>query len=400
MKSYLRFLYAHRRLLLFGLLLTFFSSFGQTFLISLYVPSLEQYFNLSNTQISSFYATATIASAFTLPWVGKLVDTVPLRRFILLVVMGLVVACLGFSFIEASLLLIPVFYGLRLFGQGLMSHTSITTMARAFEANRGKAIGFATTGHSFGEAILPFLASLAILHFGWRTAFRLEALLLFVVVLPILLLLLRGQDKTILFPKVAHKNTQRTSRNPLILFGDFKFWIILPSVFIWGFMNTAIFFYQIKFGASRGWAPEWMAASLAIYALGGAFSMLVAGPFVDRLTAKSLFPLALIPYLVGVLFLSFGENRLIYPMSLLFLAMSNGAGSTIKNALFAEVYGTEIIGAVRSMFTTIMVFSTALGPLSFGLLLDAGWTFGQVFLLSGGVLLAIIIWSLALYRRL
>jgi MFS family permease len=110
--------------------------------------------------------------------------------------------------------------------------------------------------------------------------------------------------------------------------------------------------------------------------------------------------LALIPYLVGVLFLSFGENRLIYPMSLLFLAMSNGAGSTIKNALFAEVYGTEIIGAVRSMFTTIMVFSTALGPLSFGLLLDAGWTFGQVFLLSGGVLLAIIIWSLALYRRL
>jgi MFS family permease len=221
-----------------------------------------------------------------------------------------------------------------------------------------------------------------------------------VVVLPILLLLLRGQDKTILFPKVAHKNTQRTSRNPLILFGDFKFWIILPSVFIWGFMNTAIFFYQIKFGASRGWAPEWMAASLAIYALGGAFSMLVAGPFVDRLTAKSLFPLALIPYLVGVLFLSFGENRLIYPMSLLFLAMSNGAGSTIKNALFAEVYGTEIIGAVRSMFTTIMVFSTALGPLSFGLLLDAGWTFGQVFLLSGGVLLAIIIWSLALYRRL
>lgn len=400
MQSYLRFLYANRGLLFFGLLLTFFSSFGQTFLISLYIPSLEQYFSLSNTQISSLYATATIASAFTLPWIGKLVDVMPLRRFIVLVVLGLVVACLGFSFIEASLLLIPVFYGLRLFGQGLMSHTSITTMARAFEADRGKAIGFATTGHSLGEATLPFLVSLTILHFGWRTAFRLEALLLFALILPVLLWLLRGQDETVLVPQETESKVHRTSRNPLLLLGDFKFWIILPTVFIWGFMNTAIFFYQIKFGASRGWSAEWMAASLAFYALGSASAMVIAGPFVDRLTAKRIFPFALFPYVIGVLFLSYGQAKMIYPLSLLFLAISNGAGSTIKNALFAEVYGTKIIGAVRSMFMTIIVFSTALGPLSFGILLDAGWTFGQVFLLSAGVLTGIIIWSLVLYRRL
>ncbi|HKK77529.1 MAG TPA: MFS transporter [Saprospiraceae bacterium] len=400
MQGFWRFLYKNWSLLFFGLLLTFFSSFGQTFLISLYIPSLEQFFSLSNTEISSMYATATMASAFTLPWLGKLVDTLPLRRFVLLVILGLVVACLGFSFIQLSLLLIPAFYGLRLFGQGLMSHTAITTMARAFEADRGKAIGISTTGHSMGEAILPFLISLVILNAGWRTALRIEALLLFVLVLPLLLILLRGQSKPVLYPRVDESSKQGTSRNPLLLFKDRKFWIIGPTVFILGFMNTAVFFYQLKFGASRGWAPEWMAGSLAFFALGGALSMVIAGPFVDRLSAKRLFPLVLFPYLIGVLLLALGQSRLIYPLALVCLAVSNGAGSTIKNALFAEVYGTEIIGAVRSMFTTIMVFSTALGPLSFGLLLDAGWSFGQVFLLSAAVLLAIIIWSWLRYKRL
>ena len=66
---------------------------------------------------------------------------------------------------------------------------------------------------------------------------------------------------------------------------------------------------------------------------------------------------------------------------------------TIKNSLFAEIYGTEIIGAVRSVFTTLIVFSTALGPISFGLLLDGGWTYASVFWLSVVVLLLIVAWS-------
>lgn len=400
MQEFRRFLFRNKSLLLFGLLLTFFSSFGQTFFISLYIPSLEQFFHLSNTGVSSMYATATMAAAFTLPWLGRLVDTWPLRRFVGLVLLGLVVSCLGFSWIGRSFLLIPAFYGLRLFGQGLMSHTSITTMARAFESDRGKAIGLATTGHSLGEATLPFLLSLLILHTGWRTALRVEGLILLLLVLPVLLWLLRRQDASILEPVTSGSSRSAALRNPLVLLKAGKFWIIAPTVFILGFLNTAVFFYQLKFGAARGWSAAWMAGSLAFFAIGGATSMVLAGPLVDRLSARRLFPLVLFPYFGGVLLLAVGQSPWVYPLALLCLAFSNGAGSTIKNALFAEVYGTEVIGAVRSMFTMMMVFSTALGPLAFGLLLDAGWTFGQVFWLSGAVLLGIISWSGWRYRRL
>jgi MFS family permease len=119
-----------------------------------------------------------------------------------------------------------------------------------------------------------------------------------------------------------------------------------------------------------------------------------SGPLVDSLSARRLFPFVLLPYILGVIILALLSHPMSYPLALILIAISNGGGSTIKNALFAEVFGTEIIGTVRSVFMTIIVFSTALGPISFGLLLDAGWSYGQVFWLSAAVLVGIIVWSL------
>jgi hypothetical protein len=83
MRGFWSFIRANQYLLLFGVVLTYFSSFGQTFLISLYIPELGAAFDLSNTGLSSLYAVATMASAFTLPWLGRLVDTQPLKTFFL-----------------------------------------------------------------------------------------------------------------------------------------------------------------------------------------------------------------------------------------------------------------------------------------------------------------------------
>ncbi len=396
MHPFWTFLRNNKYLLLFGILLTYFSSFGQTFLISLYIPELGKVFDLSNTGLSSLYAIATMGSAFTLPWVGRLVDTLPLRKFSFVVVTGLLLACLLLSFAVHPLLVLLGFFGLRLFGQGLMSHTSISTMARAFVRDRGKAISIATLGHPLGEATLPLLISLLIAGLGWRSSLQLSALSLLVLVFPLIILLLKNQERKLLFPQPLEEEQARKSKNPFRVFRERSFWVIAPAVFILGFMNTALFFFQIKLGNSRGWDPSWVAGSLSVFALASALSMTGAGPLVDRLSARRMFPYILISYLAGLLVLAFFDHPLSYPAALIFLAISNGGGSTVKNALFAEVFGTEVIGTVRSVFTTVMVFSTALGPLSFGLLLDAGWSYGQVFLWSAIVVVLIIGWSFRL----
>lgn len=380
-------------LLAFGLLLTFFSSFGQTFLLSLYVPAIEALLNISNTAFGSLYAAATLSSAFTLPWLGGRFDRMPLRNYTLMVLVGLIAALLLLSSAGHLVTVVVAFYGLRLFGQGLMSHTAVSAMARYFEANRGKAIGIATLGHPIGEATLPLLVTLLIGGFGWRSTLQFSALSIVVVVLPATLLLLRGaRSRLEKFEAGNDINTEATgSQSIWQLMSERRFWIITPLVFMTGYTNTALFFFQLKLGDARGWSPEWVAGSLSAFALASALGMSGAGPLVDRFSGRQLFPGYMIPYVAGLLILVFFHQPIAYPAALLLMGLANGSGSTIKNAMLAEIYGIQIIGKVRSVFTTIMVISTALGPISFGILLDAECSYSWIFSLVAGVIVLTIV---------
>ena len=369
-------------LLAFGLLLTFFSSFGQTFLLSLYVPSIERLLGISNTVFGSLYAAATLSSAFTLPWLGGRFDKMDIRRYTFMVAAGLAAALLLLSFSANVIMVVIAFYGLRLFGQGLMSHTSVSAMARYFSNNRGKAIGIATLGHPAGEASLPLLITLLIGAIGWRMTLRASALSILVLVLPLSLwLLYRSRERLVQYSQAAHKAGTQLAEDIGLwqLLREGRFWIIAPLGFIIGYTNTAIFFFQLKLGEARGWSPEWVAGSLSAFAIASALGMAGSGPLVDRLSARRLFPAFLLPYLLGLGILITYRQPISYPIALLFMGLSNGAGSTVKNALLAEIYGVQIIGRVRSVFTTVMVVSTGLGPITFGIMLDADWPFALIF---------------------
>ena len=402
MQSYRSFVASNAQLLGFGFLLALFSAYGQTFLISLYVPEISKTFNLNNTEISSMYATATLASAFTLPWIGRYIDIWPLKRFTLGVITGMFIALLALSFAYNPITVMIGFWGLRLTGQALMGHTSVTTMARAYDQDRGKAISIASVGHPAGEVIFPIVFAYLINQYGWRLPLQFSALSLLILVIPLVFLLLRNVDLAILFPKPSSENQSTEASNlvysPWKLLISKSFWVLLPGIIFLGAINTAIFFFQIQFGTSRGWSESWVAGSIAAFAIASALNMLVSGPLVDRLSGQRLFPFFLIPYLIGLVLLASFEAKIIYPISLFFMGASNGLGKTITNALYAEIFGTTSIGSVRSIFATVGVFATALGPISFGILLDKGVDYSTILYIFAGLSVLIMVWSIQVWK--
>ncbi len=375
------FIQTNAPLLGYGLLFVFASSFGQTYLLSLYVPSIEAFLNISNTQFGSLYAVATIGSAITLPWLGSWFDRTSLRSYSLFVAVGLAISLFLLSFSTHFVLVLLAFYGLRLFGQGLSGHTAISAMARYFERNRGKAIGLASLGYPLGEALLPVGIALLIAASGWRTALQFSGGFVVLAIIPLALFLISKSAQRInaYHGQQAAANTVSKNLKIKLLLSQSRFWRIAPVLFLLGFTNTAIFFFQLKLGESRGWSPEWVAGSIAAFALAGAFGMLGSGLLVDRFSGKRLFPYYLVPYIIGLLVIVFFHQPLAYPIALALLGLANGMGSTINNALMAEVYGTAVIGQIRSLFTTVMVASTALGPIAFGVLLDAQVSFSAIY---------------------
>jgi MFS family permease len=116
----INFIYKNIHLLFFGFLIAFSSGFGQTFFISLFSNDFRQTFDLTNTEFGSLYSIATVMSAITIIWAGKLIDTVSLKKYTLVIVLGLALTCLMASIVFNIFFLFLTIYFLRLFGQGLM----------------------------------------------------------------------------------------------------------------------------------------------------------------------------------------------------------------------------------------------------------------------------------------
>jgi len=167
-----------------GFLLTFFSSFGQTYFISLSAGEIRAEYGLSHGGFGTLYMLATLASAATLPQIGKIVDRISVASTVLLAAPVLAIACLLMAWSTSLVLLVLSVYLLRLFGQGMFTHIAMTAMGRWFAAQRGRAISLTAIGVNFGEALFPisFVGVAALV--GWRGSWLVAAGVLLLIALP------------------------------------------------------------------------------------------------------------------------------------------------------------------------------------------------------------------------
>lgn len=373
---YLNFIRSSPRFLTFGFLVAAFSSFGQTFFIGLFGGQVRDAFVLSHGEFGTIYSLATVASAATMVWLGRLIDRVDLRLFTTLVCLGMVVACFVMGSAPMIAALGVAIYLLRLTGQGLMSHIAITAMARYYDAGRGKALSLAALGHPTGEAVLPIVTVGVIAALGWRQTWFAIGLLLAAVLIPLMLWLLRGHaarhqryHQTMMGEDSQHRRGDWTLSAVL---RDPRFYLVIPGLMAPAFIVTGVFFHQAHLVESKGWSMAWFAGTFVAYAAATVAASLLAGPVVDRLGALRFLPFYLLPLGAALLCLAGAQAPWAALAFMLLAAMTAGAGHPITGALWAEAYGVSHLGAIRSLHHALMVFGTALSPAAMGLLIDRG----------------------------
>lgn len=391
--NYFSFVKKNNKLLSFGLVMTCLSGYGQTYLLALYIPYLIEDFSLQNAQISVYYMVATIASAFLLPHIGKFIDNVSLKKYSFMATLIFVLAMLLMSFNIYWFMLPVAFFGLRMAGQGLFSHIAITSMSKYFSKGRGKAISLASLGHPFGQAILPIMVVAMINVFGWRESLLVNA----AVVLIIVLLFFRFviDEKKLVVHEEGEKQGQEHDKDipQWEIMKSPRFWLLAPNLFVLSFVVTGLFFYQFAIADFKGWTLEWMAVGLTFYAIAGSMAILFAGPLIDKYTSRRFFPFYLIPFLMAILSIwLIAPSWGIFPYMIL-MGASAGFGNAIISALQVELFGVNYIGKVRSIFASIMVLSSAIGPAVFGVVVDAGYSFDMVFVGSALLMFLIIVLS-------
>lgn len=373
----LTFLRDNGRWLSAGFLLTMFSSFGQTFFIGLSGLEFQKRFDLTGGEFGLIYMAATLASALTLPWLGRSVDIMRGGKIAGLVMPGLGFSCLIVAWSPHIAGFILGLYLLRLLGQGMLTHIAQTEIGRSFAANRGRAISLIVPGHQAGEAILPVAFVAFSFWLGWQYAWSAAAILIFLVGTPLVVGLLSKPrlPHSADIETVALKQSRDWTRGEVLR--DPYFYLLLIGVLVPPFIGTTIFFHQGHLILVRGYDPLAFAAAFPLMAATTVVFGLWCGQLIDRFGAVRLLPFLLIPmFCASIAAAAVTPIWGIYLFMFLF-GISYGLTSTMFGALWPEVYGIKYLGAVRSLIVSAMVLATAVGPGLTGALIDRGYTLPQ-----------------------
>lgn len=376
MASFLIFLRLNAHWLAVGVMLTFLSSFGQTFFISVFAGDIRAEFGLTNGQWGTIYTLATTASAAVMIWSGTLTDRFRVRVLGIGALICLALSALVMSRISSVPMLIAAVFLLRLFGQGMTSHVASVAMARWFVATRGRALSIAGLGISIGESLLP-IAFVAMLGagIGWRTLWVLAAAAI-ACLLPLILILLRRErtPQSMASDQTAPGMDGRHWRRPEVL-RHWLFWAIVPGLMGPAAFGTALFFHQVHLAESKGWEHLGLVATFPFYSMAAIAAMILGGWAIDRFGAGRVLPFVHLAFGAAFVTLWQAESLTVAAIGIALAGAGQGTNATVSSAFWAEYYGTRYLGAIKSATVAVMVFGTAIGPGLTGLLIDAGLPF-------------------------
>ena len=372
------------KVIIFGFIFTFFSSFGQSFFLGLFNSSIRDTLSITQGQFGSIYASATLLSSFLLIWVGKKIDDINIFKFAFFVTLLLSFSCFFFSKITSITFLFIAIFLMRFSGQGMMSHTATTTISRYFTKSRGKALSTCWFGLSTAEFILPVLIVYLLTIVSWQNIWILisATVLIFLPITSFILiknLNFESREET-KEDEFKEKNIRQWQRADVLK--DYRFYIICLNMLAMPWIATGVFVYQSFITESKDWGTFIIAQSFMVYSILSVITLLASGFLIDKFTSRKLLVFMNIPLLFSVLVLIFFDISISAFIFLGLIGISNGLANVLGSSTWAEIYGVKHIGSIKALTTSLMVFSTAFGTALFGILIDKGFSIEQIALVS------------------
>ena len=369
------------KIIFFGFVFTFTSSVGQSFFIGLFNSDIRNELNISHGEFGSIYGFATLISSLVFIWVGKKIDDYKLVHYSIFVVILLSFASFFFSTVNTVIFLLVGIFLLRLSGQGLMSHTASTAISRYFEKRRGKALSIIWLGMSLGEFLLPVLIVYLLSFIYWRDLW----IYITITVLIFLPVISFFTTKNINIYSREEESSEKKSNFSLIkswkrteVLKDFKFYTMLPCIMAPAFIITGIVINQTFIIESKSWGTYTMAKAFMFYSTLTVLTLFVSGILVDKFTSRKLLLYLNLPMLLGLLILIYFNHPYTAFIFMGLIGVSNGLTNILISSLWAEIYGVNYLGSIKSLTGALMVFSTALATAVFGVLIDFGYSIENI----------------------
>jgi MFS family permease len=376
---------------------------GQTAGVSVFTDELTATTGLTRLQLSVAYLIGTGSSGFLLPRAGRALDRYGSRRVALVAVTGLATTLIGLSFVgpmttALGLVAMSVGFGcLRFTGQGLLTLSSRTMVSQWFERRRGLVSSASNAVMSFAFAASPALLLALIEIDGFRTAWRVLAVVLVVVIGTIVLLFFRDSPETSglqidggLAVPVGHgdepvsigSDTDQTRDEAV---RDLRFWAVTIPVVAMASTSTALTFHILDYGAELGISDDRIVQIFLPIAFVSVPVTLLGGWLVDTIS-----PLVIAAVMSTVQILMFvSVTMLDRPVAAVIAiatwGIAQGCYAPLTSAALPRLFGRRHLGAIAGLQMSAMVIGSAIGPALFALVDTIGGSYRPALLISAAL---------------
>ena len=273
---------------------------------------------------------------------------------------------------------------MRFSGQGLMSHTATTTIARYFTKSRGKALSIGWFGLSTAEFILPVLVVYLLTITAWQNIW-ISISIIILIFLPVISFALIKNLNFDSREEVTDKDSKKKdikNWTRVEVLKDYRFYIVCLNMLAMPWIATGVFVYQSFITESKDWGSFVIAQSFMVYSILSVITLLGSGYLIDKFTSRKLLIFMNIPLLFSTLVLFYFDNPITSFIFLGLIGISNGLANVLGSSTWAEIYGVKFIGSIKALTTALMVFSTAFGTALFGFLIDKGFSIELIAMIS------------------
>ena len=355
-------------------ILTFCSAFGQTFFISLYSGEIRAAFELTHGQWGLIYSCATLSSAILILFVGGYADRSSAKSISTLVILGLMVFIFLMANNTSTWGLVLIILGLRFFGQGMLGHISMVFCGKWCFKNKGKAVAVANSGYTLAEAIMPTMFVTLIGVLSWQTSWYVSIIMSILILASVRFLAETERNKGTKPQKGSQQvGMLKKSWNRSEMLKSWVFWAAVPGLMTSPMITTTLFFHQVHLVEIKNWELSTYVLFIPGYSAATLLSLYLVGYLVDKFSTKIILPIFLFPLVSGLLLLSIATSYFELLLILILFGLSAGAYIVVYGTFFPEFFGSLYLGSVRTVGVTIMVFSSAIGPVLSGYFIDLGY---------------------------
>ncbi len=367
---------------------------GQTAAVSAFIDPMINDLGISRSQVSMTYLFGTLLGAAAMPTVGRALDRFGVRLTMAVIGALFGAVLLALSAVSGLVGLGAGFVGIRMLGQGALGLTATTAAAMWFTRRRGIALGLVSACGAVGISSAPLLLERLISSSGWRTAWAVEGLVVWAVVLPVALLGMRDRPSQL---GQQPEGGSRAGEAPYTEWGPTRraamttpfFWVVTAGVATAAMLGTGVAFHQISLLGERGLSATEAAANFLPQTLAALAATLATGALVDRFSPRWLTMSSMLALGAGLIWgasVTPGWSAVGFG---LLLGAAGGSIRSLEAAAFPRYFGTAHLGSIRGFVMAVAVGSSAFGPLAFALLHDATGTYVPALLGSAVLALAV-----------